>query len=364
MRHENVNVNVMNATTSDRDQAFESLINIIGGTQGATADGMKALLDSKEGDEAWSDLQDISEAVGRKYGVMPDKGSAWKAFAERVGRRQHRRRFARIATTVFAAAAAIALLLMVVLPQPEAEHPATRPKFAISEPKAAPMEKHTAMNIKPVQKAGKPVVLTVGTHARETRHLVLADGTEVWLNAKSSLTYPERFTGSERKVKLNGEGYFKVTRDVSHPFIIEAGYLLTKVLGTEFNVRCYDRDNTHVTLVDGIVEVSTNGDRERINPGEDATLENGSLKVSRINTKDFTSWRHGIMYFDNASLRAILQEMGSWYGLNVICNDNGLLDHHFHFMYNRNAPVEEALQLLNDASEVNAKLDGDAIVVE
>ncbi len=364
MLNKNVNVNVMNATTSDRDQAFESLIDIIDGTRNATADDMRTLLDSEEGGRAWVDLQDIGEAIGRRCGIKPDRDKTWKAFAERVGKRQRKTRIVRIAAIAATAAAAIVLLLTMVLPGAETIRPVARQKVALIKPKTKPVEKHAAVVAKPAQEAANPAILTIVTHAREMRHVVLADDTEVWLNSLSSLTYPEKFADGERSVRLKGEAYFKVARDVARPFVITTAHLRTKVLGTEFNVRSYSRDDAHVTLVEGAVEVSAGGSVVRISPSEDATIEDDGLRVSHVNTKDFTSWRHGIMYFDNASLRTILQEMGSWYGMNVICNDNGLLDRRFHFMYNRNAPVEEALRLLNDASDVNVAFEHGGIVIK
>lgn len=364
MRHENVNVNVMNATTSDRDQAFESLIDIIDGTRQATPGDMRTLLGSEEGGKAWADLRDIGEAIGRKSGVAPNKEKAWTVVAGRMGGRRRKSLIVRIGATVAAAAAAIALLLTVVVPKQETAQPVARQKIVARKTGRPLVAVSKATAEKAAQEAAKPTVLTIGTQAREMRHAVLADGTEVWLNSLSSLTYPEKFVGGERSVRLRGEAYFKVAHDAARPFVITTAHLRTKVLGTEFNVRSYSRDDAHVTLVEGKVEVSAGGSVVRISPSEDATIEDGGLRVSHVNTKDFTSWRHGIMYFDNASLRTILQEMGSWYGVNVICNDNGLLDRRFHFMYNRNAPVEEALRLLNDASDVNVAFEHGDIVIK
>lgn len=355
----------MSTTSNDKGQAFDGLLNIIDGTQDATVDDMRSFLSTKEGGEAWADMQDIGEAVRRKYGVAPDKDKAWQAFTKRVGAKPRKSRLPRIAAIAVAAAAAVLLLLTLMLPSSEPVKTTVRHKIALGKPKVAPVVSTVEPTVeKTARETNNPVVLTISTRSHETRYVKLADGTEVWLNAKSSLSYPERFTGMERKVSLNGEGYFKVSHDSRHPFIIEAGHLRTKVLGTEFNVRCYSLDNAHVTLVSGLVEVSTGDSSVRIDPSEDATIENGSLKVSRVNTKDFTSWRHGIMYFDNASLRAILQEMGGWYGLNVICNDNGLLDRRFHFMYNCNEPVDEALRLLNAISDINVTLENGSIVIK
>ena len=98
---------------------------------------------------------------------------------------------------------------------------------------------------------------------------MLCDGTEVWLNANSNFVYPTAFIGDERIVTLEGEAYFKVTKDPERPFIVKTKTVQTRVLGTEFNIRSYTPEDTHVVLINGKVEVSNTkgGSYTRLYPG-------------------------------------------------------------------------------------------------
>ncbi len=123
--------------------------------------------------------------------------------------------------------------------------------------------------------------------------LVLADGSTVWMNAESRLIYPSRFTGDERMVQLNGEAYFQVSKDAEHPFIIQTERLKTKVLGTEINIRHYAADDTHVTLINGKVEVSRKSGEDAIclSPGEDASwTDHGALVVKKVEVDPYVYW--------------------------------------------------------------------------
>lgn len=203
--------------------------------------------------------------------------------------------------------------------------------------------------------------------------LILADGTQVWLNANSRLIYPTVFKGKNREVELQGEGYFKVTHDAYHPFIVKAGDMQTSVLGTEFNVNAFDQSNPHVTLVEGSVKVSsvlthktkTQVAGKIIVPGEDAVLnEQGKIIVSHVDTDDVACWKDGIQLFNDASLREIVLQLGSWYNVNVVCHDESLLNTHLRYMYNRRNGIEEAIKMLNDISNNKIKLKNNTILIE
>lgn len=203
--------------------------------------------------------------------------------------------------------------------------------------------------------------------------LILADGTQVWLNANSRLIYPTAFKGKNREVELQGEGYFKVTHDAYHPFIVKAGDMQTSVLGTEFNVNAFDQSNPHVTLVEGSVKVSSVLTHKTetqvagiiIVPGEDAVLnEQGKIIVSHVDTDDVACWKDGIQLFNDASLREIVLQLGSWYNVNVVCHDESLLNTHLRYMYNRRNGIEEAIKMLNDISNNKIKLKNNTILIE
>lgn len=211
----------------------------------------------------------------------------------------------------------------------------------------------------------KTVVVPEGKDHRMT----LPDGTEVWLNANSSITYPEKFDGKMRMVKITGEVYFKVKHDSSHPFVVGAGEIETKVLGTEFNVEAYSQSAPHVTLVEGSVEVSCPADAgetlsEVISPGEDASVEGGRLIVSEVNVDDVICWRDGIEYFDDATLEDILMQMGSWYNMSIVCPNREVLSKRFHYIYDRRSNVEDAIKTLQELSNVKIKTEKNIIFIE
>ena len=101
-----------------------------------------------------------------------------------------------------------------------------------------------------------------------------------------------------------------------------------------------------------------------IEPHQDASLDGGKLVVADVNPKDYTSWREGVMYFDDASLRTILQQLGAWYDMNIVCNDPRLLDHHFHFIFSKDDSLDEAVNLLNSSSNLDIKVEGNKILIE
>ncbi len=188
---------------------------------------------------------------------------------------------------------------------------------------------------------------TLTTPSGITAEVVLADGTTVWLNADSRLTYPDRFTGNTREVTLEGEAYFKVSHDARHPFIVKAGQLSTRVLGTEFNVRSYKESDTHVTLIEGSVQVNTPHATQRIQPGEDAHFSGKSLLVERVDTETYTAWRNGEFYFDNETFLTIAQEIGKWYNVNVVFNNPDRMDTRLFFAAPKNVGIHEIAELLN-----------------
>lgn len=197
--------------------------------------------------------------------------------------------------------------------------------------------------------------------------LCLSDGTRVWLNAESSLRYPSVFLEGERVVELQGEGFFKVARDTARPFKVKAGELVTEVLGTEFNVRAYSREDSHVTLLQGCVRVMDNVSAEEvvIHPGEDAFLrEDGSFEVKNVDTDSFYLWIEGYFYFDNESLAEIMRELGRWYGVRVVFRDETCMHLRLHFLAERDLSVDNALKLLNMMGDMIITREGDTVFVD
>ena len=215
--------------------------------------------------------------------------------------------------------------------------------------------------------ATAPETHTLSTPRCTDYHLVLEDGTEVWLNAESSLRYPSRFEGGRREVELTGEGFFKVARDTSRPFTVRAGGIVTEVLGTEFNVRTYEREDSHVTLLAGSVRVKAEGDDEGvvIRPGEDARWRgDGTFEVREVDTDSYYLWTEGYFYFDDEPLVEIVRELGRWYNADVVFNNTAAMGYRLHFLAERDQSVGEVLELLNLMGTVKASFSDNKIVIE
>ena len=317
---------------------------------------LQTLLDSEEGREVMCDILDLDEAVNREMGTTPDVKAAWQKF----NKKQRKINLTPVLRYVAACAAIVVVVLVMMYDN----------RSSVNQPVVQTVEKVET------QEAERPSLLdkiknisllparTITVVAKEQKDVTLPDGTTVCMNANSILKYKENFGTANRNIQFYGEGYFKVRRNASLPFIIKTKTVQTKVLGTEFNLRCYDTEDVHVTLVKGSVEVAMNSEKVRIAPNQDAYLAEGSVKVQEVNPKDFTSWREGILYFDNASLRTILQQLGKVYNVNVVCHDKQLLDKHYHFMCSMNDSLDEVLHLLNITSDINVKLRDNAIVIE
>lgn len=197
--------------------------------------------------------------------------------------------------------------------------------------------------------------------------LVLEDGTEVWLNAESKLHYPNRFTGNERKVELEGEAFFHVAKDAAHPFIVKSGTTETRVLGTEFNFRAYPDESRHVTLVSGSVIVSDSRKENKLQlaPGESVPLdENDSMLIPlKVDIKEYIAWKEDLFCFREAQLVEIMKAIGRWYNLAIVFTDEASMHYHFNFWAERTDSPEQVLKLLNQVGKVKATLAGDRITI-
>lgn len=197
--------------------------------------------------------------------------------------------------------------------------------------------------------------------------ITLEDGTVVWMNAESSLEYPSQFGGKTRSVRLKGEAYFKVAKNVECPFVICTDRMQIQVLGTELNVRNYVSRDSHVTLINGRVQVSDSENKENsvfLNPGEDAQwCENEAFVVKNVDTDAYVYWKDGYFYFDNMPLMDVTQELGRWYNINVIFENKALMDMHIRYFCVRSETLERAISLLNRMKKIHATLSGNTLYI-
>ena len=199
-------------------------------------------------------------------------------------------------------------------------------------------------------------------------HLTLSDGSKVWLNAESRLTYPAAFGTSERRVRLEGEAYFEVEPGKGH-FIVETGDMNVRVLGTAFNVNAYKNETaTRTTLVHGKVEVMTGGDelQQVLVPGEQAIFdrESGQLEVKQVNTDLYTRWIKGQFVFRDTPLRDIMRTLARWYEMEYEFTDAELESLCFYGVISRFERVEGLLEQFEKTGKVHFEYQGNKVIVK
>ncbi len=213
---------------------------------------------------------------------------------------------------------------------------------------------------------------TLQTAEGETITLTLADGTEVKLNAGSKLTYPHRFQkGQERMVSLEGEAFFRVRHNAEAPFVVDAGGVLTKDLGTTFNVRAYAAGECRVTLVEGSVAViAKGGDKAKpvvLTPGQEYSASQQTAmqpQVRTVDAEEATAWADGVYSYHDRTLEYVVSDLASHYQLGVDFRNHSAKAIHLDFASERSGTAEEAVRLLNDLGIAKVSVRAGKIVVE
>lgn len=195
--------------------------------------------------------------------------------------------------------------------------------------------------------------------------IVLPDGTKVWLNASSSLSFPAVFTGNKRNVRLDGEAYFEVAASRSRPFEVLVNGASVCVLGTQFNITSYTDDNTFTTaLVEGSVKVLKNDKEVLLKPGDQAIVDRTSSKinVSAANISDIIAWKNGYFVFHDEDIRSIMQKISRWYDIEVEYRGN-VPEQKFGGAFNRSKSFVQLLHYLEKLGSVHFKIEGRRVIV-
>ncbi len=145
--------------------------------------------------------------------------------------------------------------------------------------------------------------------------ILLPDGTHVWLNSASSISYFQRFSDSERLISLRGEAYFEVVKDKKRPFRVKSGNTTTTALGTSFNINAYDTSSIQISINTGIVDVTTLDNNEHIilNPGEQVYTDNSGLSIKKFSRESVLAWKDGTLYFENTDFDEMIDVLEKWY---------------------------------------------------
>jgi transmembrane sensor len=194
----------------------------------------------------------------------------------------------------------------------------------------------------------------------------LPDGTQVWLNAASSISYPTVFTGNARKVRVTGEVYFDVAKNGNAPFIVDVdGQLEVTVLGTAFNVNAYrNEENVLATLINGKVKVVKGNESVVLVPGDQSAVRNGKLQVANsVDIEKIIAWKENKFVFEGDKLSAILRQLERWYDVEVVY-EGKLSDELFSGVISRNKNVSEVFKMLQQAGNVKYRIAGRKIFVQ
>lgn len=340
----------------------------------------------------------------RQQITEPDVGEEWNRFA--ASKKGHGARIISIQTITAALVGAVAMFVAVISYQHLTSHEEPQQKLvAAMQYDARPQKVELSVDgqSKPVAVSGNAISfrsasatatrsgsvhtslwsrikekLSVGSSSKGLSRtlstprgvdfkVTLPDGTEVWLNAESSLQFPEQF-GDTRKVVLTGEAYFKVAHDASHPFIVQTDKMNVKVLGTEFDFRNYAAETPRVSLLRGSVEILNTDDSPTniiLKPGQGASLgANGTVSVLPVDVYAVRQWVDGFFYFQDQTLLSVLRDLSRWYNVGIVIKDKRLVNERIHFSALRRDDLQKTLDGLNQLLHSHLSVVGYQVVVK
>jgi ferric-dicitrate binding protein FerR (iron transport regulator) len=214
---------------------------------------------------------------------------------------------------------------------------------------------------------------TLATPRGGQYNLQLPDGTQVWLNAASSIQYPTAFTGKDRSVTVTGEAYFEVAQNAKQPFIVHSNNQQVQVLGTSFNINAYsDEPDTRTTLLDGSIRItnptsknptSSHPTSAILSPGEQSILSSGVLTTAKANTQEVMAWRNGQIFLTSVSVPVVMRQISRWYNVDVVYEGKVPANRQFNGLIDRNVPLASLLEAL-ESNNIHTKLEGSTLTVK
>lgn len=213
---------------------------------------------------------------------------------------------------------------------------------------------------------------TLTTARGETYVLTLPDKSKVWMNAATTLKFPVSFQDDkQRRVELNGEAYFEVSKDKMHPFIVTTSRQEVEVLGTHFNISSYPEEQVvKTTLLEGSVKVYATvannnlpGKSVLLVPGQQSVLTGSAVHVQHVDTDEAIAWKKGEFMFNDEPLEMIMNKIGRWYNLDVVYEDEEMKIKQFKGGITRFSKVSKVLTMLERTGRVNFEIKGNTIIV-
>jgi transmembrane sensor len=204
-------------------------------------------------------------------------------------------------------------------------------------------------------------LLTVQTGNGMLKEIELEDGSEIWLNAGSTLRYPEHFSGRHREVYLDGEAYFDIVHNPDKSFVVHTAHLATNVLGTAFSVTAYKNARLEaVAVIRGKVSISAGHNQLGLltpNKRVEYNITSGKSTITNINAAALMSWKEGKLQFENQDMQDIAGRLGRWYGYKFIFAHENLENCRYTASFNSNIPLLNILKVMKAISLLNYKVD-------
>lgn len=194
--------------------------------------------------------------------------------------------------------------------------------------------------------------------------LVLPDGTRVWLNSSSRLTYPILFTGKERQVTLIGEAYFEVAKDHSKPFKVFTSHQVVEVLGTHFNISAYPEENKdQTTLLEGRVKIHYETSNRTMKPGQEAIInyENHKIELSNADIEKNMAWKNDEFIFNGENLQNIMRSVSRWYDVDIVYQNYGDQSKYWGTV-SRKKNLSAVLKMLESTGKIKFQIKGRRII--
>ena len=191
---------------------------------------------------------------------------------------------------------------------------------------------------------------TITVPAGQRINITLVDGTNVWLNARTSLSYPVKFGKNNRQVVLDGEAYFDVTKDKSKPFIVQTDNYNVEVLGTQFDVNAYSETGEfETTLMSGSVKVASASDSTQkitLKPNNKVFLQDGKLHVTAVDDYNPYRWKEGLICFKNETFTSIMKDFEKYYGLTIQVKNKNVFKYVYTGKFRQTDGIDYALRVL------------------
>lgn len=212
-----------------------------------------------------------------------------------------------------------------------------------------------------VQDTGRNLL---ATPAGGKYNVILPDGTKVWLNASSSISYPNRFSNASRAVEITGEAYFEVFHDSGRPFKVLSKNQMVTVLGTHFNINAYgDEPVTQTVLLQGSVKVTSAGKEKLLKPGQMSSLTNNEIHISDVDAEEAVAWREDYFEFSNTNVAAAMRQLSRWYNVEIQCSE-AIAKETITGRISQQKTLKQVIEMIQASREINVTQKGRRIMVQ